>query len=227
MNMHRKALTLVALVALGAPQAWAQETWEGTGRWGSGSTVTVFLDGLSGDAAKSFKEGITGWSSHLSGITVKFADGYSPTPTDPGTVQVQPVPEDSPKLKITDKDGNPQTVSSVTEMKGSGNTFSYGTIYIDQTSFSDSSMMSNLGYHEFGHVLGLGDLPEQTPRSRVMDPGFDQDSPVIAPSAADWKTLSQRYTVSNVPEPESYALMLAGLNVLFLATRRRQARQGG
>lgn len=226
----------LSLVWSGATHAQEAPGWTDQGRWGEGSTVTIYLDGLTGDAATSFKAGVQSWADRLSKITVRFEPGYAADPSTVGVVQVRSVSTGDARLH--DSLG----YTTLTEDADTSQ-IENGEIFIDSQALGQSSAMKNLGAHEFGHVLGLDDLPSQDPRSRVMDPGFQLTyspdgstvtgaTPYVPPGAQDWTLLQQRYALSpltpppgpvtDAPEPEAWLLALTGMLVVGAWGRGRQ-----
>jgi hypothetical protein len=95
-------------------------------------------------------------------------------------------------------------VNDGTNVDNGGNTFAFASYVVLGTFGTDGSFNAYKGEHgEFDYVLGFND-------------GLKID--------ADFDDLVVGVNVAAVPEPETYALMLAGLGVVgFVARRRRRA----
>lgn len=125
-------------------------------------------------------------------------------------------------------------VSNHFDAFGEANTLGGNKVVIDEVIFS-SNRLDTIA-HEVGHLFGLDHGDPGVGVDFLMRSGADRTTPTvigdITPDGAalDKLTAAQIATASSdpkiiiaaaVPEPETYALMLAGLGLLGVAVRRK------
>jgi Matrixin/PEP-CTERM motif len=79
-----------------------------------------------------------------------------------------------------------------------------------------------IALHEIGHSIGLG---HSQVRSSIMYPGGIDAIPLQPDDIAGVQVLYGVRTVTAIPEPETYAMLLAGLGLLGFAARRRKQKE--
>jgi hypothetical protein len=225
-----RAAALLVLLGAGPARAGFTDVDPDTpgiqsGSWTEPAKITVYIPaGLAGADRMMFQMGVSSWDPCLTMVMICFADGDPPAgAVNPVTVRLVPAGSlmggrlGEAEISVTIPDGmNHGPIDSA-------------TISIDMGALGHGNLMKNLGAHEFGHALGLDDVPHPaTGRVDVMDPEFDQTSPFLMPTAADKMMLAEFYAVAPaaIPVPSTLSLLGAGLLAAAGTGLGRRARWG-
>jgi len=186
-----------------------------SGSWTEPRKLWVTIPaGMAGNDRMMFEMGVSSWDTCLTRIEICFRNpGDAQPPAIDGIISVMLVAAGSLPGGVQGSTG----VSVNTPANNGHGPIIDAMIEIDMGALGFGNFLKNLGAHEFGHALGLDDVPHPaTGRVDVMDPNFDQTSPFIMPTQADKMMLMEHYTV---PTPTAAALLAMG--GVFAARRRR------
>jgi len=171
------------------------------------TTINIYITPgvLSDDDVSAFTQGINIWDQFLPGINVNVTVGKPPKDTDNLVI----VSFDKNLLENTGKWGEAlPSYWTPDPLPPSGSTLEItdGQIILDSDAAGNSSLLQNLGSHEFGHILGLDDEERS---GGIMDPYFTENSPVRSMNNKDRAEIDILYAV--VPEPSTLLLLCFGL----------------
>ena len=187
-----------------------------SGSWTEPRKLWVTIPaGMAGNDRMMFEMGVSSWDTCLTRIEICFRNpGDAQPPAMDGIISVMLVAAGSLPNGVQGSTG----VGVNTPANNGHGPITDAMIEIDMGALGLGNLLKNLGAHEFGHALGLDDVPHPaTGRVDVMDPNFNQNSPFIAPTQADKMMLMEHYTV---PTPTGAALLVLG--GMFAGRRRRR-----